>query len=237
MCGIIGYVAPNTVGTRQLLAKLLMESSYRGRHSMGIAWTFNGEFYQHMLNLEFGLFELELDLELCFCGLDDLRVIGHTRYCTSDPETPLPLIESDMAIVLNGVISQEPPETWEQYGAGPYSTGNDAEIMLRLALLCRVEQTPGSYAACLLEDTGTIMGVRSPERPMWWHSWLVDETDVAYVFTSTLDIAIRAGGDRKTSREVIPGVGVCLNEAAEVARWNTYPDLQKPHKKVPPCKL
>ncbi len=236
MCGIIGYVAPNTPESRKLLANLIAESSYRGKHSTGIA-SFNG---QSIDVHQVPLIGLEESLMYMTMGVPDLRIIAHTRYCTSDPETPLPLLQGDCAIVLNGVISQEPKDTWPRYDWDPYATGNDAEIMLRLALQGTVEKTPGSYAACFLDFNGFVIGCRSPERPMWWHSFNWEGTqDVAYVFTSTLDIALRADSSKskRLSRALISGVGVCLNDGDQVASWETRPDLQQPHIPVKPCKL
>lgn len=241
MCGIIGFCGPNDQHTRKLLANLINESTYRGKHSMGICWGDKGGNFA----LSFGQFsveDFELWMELAFYGLTHLNVIAHTRYCTSDLDSPMPIINHDKAIVMNGVITQEPFETWPTFGGGPYGSRNDAEIMLRLAGLGRIQETPGSYAACFLDTQGLVVGVRSPERPMWWHSfqWEVDHgVDTAYVFTSTWDAANRAdtSKSRKSSRQMLPGVVVCLNNAQEVARWDTAKDLQIKSKTVYPCKL
>lgn len=248
MCGIIGFCGPNEQHTRELLSNLIVESAYRGKHSTGICWVNrDGEFSLAFPDLT--LSELQCWMELAFYGLEQIQVITHNRYCTSDPDSPMPILDGNKAIVLNGVITQEPFESWPTYGPLPYSTRNDAEIMLRLAHQGRVHETPGSYAACFLSNDGILVGVRSPERPLWWHSfqWPVEvgcgrtRTDTAYVFTSTLDIANRADLDKakKASRHLQPGVLVCLNNAQEVARWNTGPDLQVPdlNPAFPPCKL
>lgn len=242
MCGIIGFCGPNSPETRKLLANLIKESTYRGKHSTGLV-SFNGDSLDlHHLTPEHPCYGVPLEESLMWMtmGVATLCVIAHTRYCTSDPASPLPIVDQDLAIVLNGVITQEPLENWDTYGPLPYTTRNDAEIALRLSRLGRVNETPGSYAMCFLGNKGTISGVRSPERPLWCHSFRWGK-DVAHVFTSTLDIAVRAdqSNARVASQELKPGGLVTLQEGKCCAQWPTSPDLQirALNPKVVPCNL
>lgn len=244
MCGIIGFCGINSPETRKLLANLIYESAYRGKHSTGLVSYNGGSLDLHHLTPEHPCYGAPLEYSLAHMtmGVPALCVIAHTRYCTSDLSSPLPIVNNSTAVVLNGVITQEPFEAWPTYGYLPYKSKNDAEIALRLAQLGRVTKTPGSYAMCFLRDNGLITGVRSPERPLWYHvyQWEAGQP-YAYAFTSTLDIAKRAsvGATRVHSQELKPGMIVGLNDSVCFDRWETSPDLQIRSLSPPvaPCKL
>lgn len=221
MCGVIGFNSPNTDPYRDVLARLLVESSYRGLHTLGLAWTGrHGTIVHHSSPLSEREAVREL-LDMALDGLPRISLIGHTRYCTSDPESPLPLIRNGMAIVLNGVISQESPETWPNTRDTPYEGWNDAEIALRFAQDGMFAEHGGSFAIGILDTAGTQTWMRNGHRPLWRGEWMD-----ARFHCSTYDIARRAFGST-------PGWMLHELPIVEQARM----DLQQPSNPVIPCKL
>jgi glutamine phosphoribosylpyrophosphate amidotransferase len=201
MCGVIGFDSPNTDPYREVLARLLVESSYRGLHSLGFAWLGRQSM---MLHHSPPLIEREAVrelLDLALDGLPHISLIGHTRYCTSDPESPLPVIRDGVAIVLNGVISQETSENWPNTRDLPYEGQNDAEIALRFAQDGALAKHGGSFAIGILYPEGDQTWVRNGHRPLWCGSWMD-----ARFHCSTRDIAKRALGSKLTSIAEAPVV-------------------------------
>lgn len=128
-----------------------------------------------------------VDLEGMVNENDELCLIGHIRYSTSSLKHNQPFSNGYYSIVHNGVISQEPVEQW------PYKTKteNDSELILKAGeaghhpLLVFHDK---SMAVCTLTFDGYLTGYRNHERPLWFT--LLDN---GIVFTSTKDIAVRAG--------------------------------------------
>jgi len=221
MCGVIGFSSPNSAQYRAVLASLLVESSYRGLHTLGLAW--NGK-HDTLVHHNSPLIEREAVqelLDLALDGLPRISLLGHTRYCTSDPESPLPIIRNGMAIVLNGVISQESPENWPNTRDTPYEGWNDAEIALRFAQDGALAEHGGSFAIGILQADGTQIWLRNGHRPLYQGQWMD-----AMFHCSTFDIAKRA-------LRSYPG-WVChpvpLHDGLPI-------DLQQPSNPVAPCKL
>lgn len=168
MCGILGFAGDNTPKNRQLIKSLMLQLSLRGTHATGVA-------YQTVARVEtleasipatefLETFPVEFMLPP---SLKPIRLIGHTRYSTSDLLWNQPIDREGTAIVMNGVISQEPPDCWPGAGLFDYRTGNDAEIALLYALNGQRGMMPGSFAICELDDAGLIC-YRNTDRPLWW---------------------------------------------------------------------
>jgi glutamine phosphoribosylpyrophosphate amidotransferase len=218
MCGVVGYISPNTPEHRGNLVKLIQESMYRGLHSVGIA-SHNGKSIDVHHFVGNGV-DLEQALMWATMGVPELNVIAHTRYCTSDPDSPLPLFRDGCAVVFNGVISQESPENWPNTRKQPYLGRNDAEIALRFAQDGQLAEHGGSFAIGILRANGSQQWLRNGVRPLWCGEW-----NGALFRCSTYDIARRAlGGPLK---RVLPVAPFFSSEA----------DYQKPSYPVKPCRL
>ena len=116
-----------------------------------------------------------------------LRVLGHTRYSTSDLKFNQPLVKGTTAMVMNGVLSQEGPETWPRCKAHTYETRNDTEIALNFALEGKRGDVNGSYAICELNLT-ELLCYRNGFRPLW-----LGKGDDYQVVASTYDALARCG--------------------------------------------
>lgn len=184
MCAIIGFVGPCNNHSTSVLQRLFTESSYRGKHSMGVAW-WDGHDVQ--VNLEF---EPKLaHVKALADAQGNFRVLGHCRYSTSSLKWPLPLLLRGNAIAMNGVISQDLPANWPGAELEPYETGNDTEIALRYAEWEMTGEHGGSFAVGLLDKHGLAFW-RNGSRPLWHLPGL---RDGLCVVASTVDILRRSG--------------------------------------------
>lgn len=217
MCGLVGYISKNTPEHRDALTRLLIESAYRGLHSFGMVWQHEGKLSLcHASNPDPNL--ISGMVQGTFRDLPTICMMGHLRYCTSDPGWPLPIICDDVAIVLNGVISQETPSRWPNPSGEPWQTGNDAEIALRYVFYGIPGQHGGSFAIGTMDAEGEQVWVRNGHRPLWFRH----TPEVTY-HCSTRDIAIRAFPHDGHNVQLIPCYG--------------QDDLQIPTPPVPPCAL
>lgn len=186
MCGILGFVGANTPANLKLVEALLLQLSLRGTHATGISWL---DEHSTVHTLKEPLPAKLFLSRKPFAGLklNDLTLIAHTRYSTSDLAYNQPLLRDDTAIVMNGVISQEPPELWPMADWFDYKTRNDTEIALCHTLHGMRGQVPGSFACCELSPAG-LVAYRNADRPLW----LGRGTD-CWVCASTQDALKRCG--------------------------------------------
>jgi glutamine phosphoribosylpyrophosphate amidotransferase len=137
-----------------------------------------------------------------FEGISDFKLIGHCRYSTSDLSYNQPLSLTDqLSIVHNGVVTQDPPETWGRYGY-PLETSNDSELLLQSIAAGEeplVAFPDASIAALELHSDGRMRWYRNGKRPLY-----MSATDNGYFVTSTRDIAVRSG--LTNSVKATPGV-------------------------------
>jgi hypothetical protein len=133
-------------------------------------------------------------------GLDPLRFVGeelqvvlHTRYSTSDIRWNQPLPHHQFAVVFNGVISQDTPDKWpypnNEMGQHRYQTGNDAEIIQRYAATDTRYNLPGSYAILELWSNGRINAYRNEDRPLYRYN----SSNGGTYYASTQDMLQRCG--------------------------------------------
>src|SRR5438445_2956764 len=133
MCGIIGYVGSRA--SRPLLLHGLKRLEYRGYDSAGIALLEDGglEYVRAVGNLQFLIDAAESNVSQSTTGL------GHTRWATHGGVTeanahPLTACDdSQLAIVLNGIIEnyRELREELKAQGHA-FSSETDAEVVAHL---------------------------------------------------------------------------------------------------------
>jgi asparagine synthetase B (glutamine-hydrolysing) len=120
----------------------------------------------------------------------NLYLIGHCRYSTSDLNYNQPLWNENLAIVHNGVVSQEMPENWERLYGYKCTTKNDSELIVHTLEAKKsplVEFSDASMAVIELHKQKKLRFYRNGKRPIYFTS-----LPNGGIITSTKDIAIRA---------------------------------------------
>ena len=202
MCGVIGVSLTNVTPNQVLLVKSVMrETQIRGMHASG-AVHHNGE---GLVRILVGVPISRLVDELIdwdeVVKSGDLKMIAHARYSTSDMEFHQPLVDKNLCMVHNGVITQEPPETWEETYGYDFNTRNDSEILLNKISAGHspsdiVDGLAGSSIAVVTIDrSGFVTGWRNSLRPLWR-----TEFHNGFILTSTRDIMKRASGGRESTK-------------------------------------
>lgn len=186
MCGVIGFQS-NEATDKQFRAirSLLLESQIRGKHATGVCYLtaiglkLKSEPFPASEFISAYMPSIERDLRL----EGSIKLIGHTRYKTSG-ETNQPILINGQAISMNGVITQEPIESW------PFKTetDNDAEILLRNWNLNSLQEG-ASFAACILSIEEGLIAFRNGKRPLYCAT-----INNGMAFFSTKEIGKRALG-------------------------------------------
>jgi len=190
MCGIIGVsLKKASTSDMKKVFNLIQESSIRGIHATGISLANNGKLKTHKVHEPACAFlNRHWAREMAQNG-DNLLMVGHTRYSTSDLRYNQPLGDEYIAIVHNGVISQEPSKTWGKAYGLKTKTSNDSELILSCINNGEkpLEKFNGSMAVCTLTPT-MLTAFRNGERPLWYH-----QQQNGVIFASTKDILLRSG--------------------------------------------
>lgn len=190
MCAVIGVDLVNpSISNVLLVMNVFLESKIRGMHATGLTYLDNNQLVTRIEPVPADQFRfIELGRLNSMINNKALKLIGHCRYSTSDLEYNQPLHNKDVAIVHNGVISQELPENWENLYGIQTKTKNDSELLLHT-----VNNDPlriwsnASIAAIELHRTGELKAYRNGKRPLY-----VTELDNGVIYTSTADIMHRA---------------------------------------------
>lgn len=206
MCGVVAvnldFITEKQIG---LVENVLKESRIRGMHASGLAW-YDGEGGISRISAPKPITELlEDNLSLIDGAVtinNHLRLIGHTRYSTSDLLFNQPIYDHDMAIAHNGIISQEPSCNWESEFDLKVSTRNDSELILRA--LQKGEDPiekfkDASIAYVSVDDKGNVEFARNGKRPLWLTNFRN-----GFIVTSTKDIMLRASGGAHIPLMVFP---------------------------------
>jgi glutamine phosphoribosylpyrophosphate amidotransferase len=195
MCGVIGI---SLVGVDEsdlaLVYKIFMESMIRGKHATGLTYLSEGLLTTHKSGVPVDLFLKDFDLNRCVNEDGNLYLIGHIRYSTSDLRYNQPFANEQYSIVHNGVISQEDPSQW----MFETETANDSELVLHSLAVGRHPLNdfhPASMAVCTLSVDKELTGFRNEARPLY-----LTKVDKGVIFTSTKDIAKRAGIDGESEK-------------------------------------
>lgn len=216
MCGIIGYYSRQvTSESLDLLFKLILESKIRGLHSFGWAWYEESILSNNKQQILPTFDQLEK-----FIGYKDFRFIYHNRYSTSGDYHNVinnqPIVDSGIAVAVNGVITMTPKDEWfERFGTS-CETENDAEILLRWLDEYVTEYVElqgmkiGSLAAVYLMDN-ELYTLRNIHRPLHY----IRKYDSVYI-VSTRDIARRAGIPQSEVYDIVPNKQIKVEDLLEV---------------------
>lgn len=196
MCGIIGFTGKNVTQEHlKVLQKVMIESRIRGMHASGIAWCNNkGNILSVIQPIPIDQLVEKFEWSVLFHSqeiAEEVHLIAHARYSTSDIRFNQPIVGKNTAIVHNGVITQSDPSTWEKSYRLKCKTSNDSELLLRAVEsdqnVFEIFNT-SSIAAITLRSNGQLYCFRNGTRPLW--SGKIGESTV---YASTYDILKRAG--------------------------------------------
>lgn len=192
MCAVIGaYLENPKAKDFDILEKVFRESSIRGLHATGVSWVRDGIIHTHISAKPAEQFLQEFPLEHTINEDGNLYLIGHCRYSTSDLEYNQPLWNDDIAVVHNGVVSQEMPENWKKLYGYDCKTRNDTELILQTLVAGKSPLSEFSYSSMSVVELykeKTLRFYRNGKRPIYFTS-----VDGGGIITSTKDIAVRAG--------------------------------------------
>ena len=188
MCGVIGVKLYDVDNVDKLLVEtLFVQTMIRGKHATGVTYAKGGDLHTIKESIPADEFIKKYNVSDWVDEDNTITLIGHIRYSTSDLRYNQPFANEDLSIVHNGVISQEPVDTWQF----KTETANDSEMILRSWEIGThpFDSFPmSSMSVCALHKNKMLVGMRNHERPLW-----VSEIDKGIVFTSTKDIALRSG--------------------------------------------
>lgn len=190
MCAVIGAIIKEPdEEDLETLEKVFLESSIRGLHATGISCVQNNKIVTKIL--PFSALEFFSKTKLSdFINEDgNLYLIGHCRYSTSDIEYNQPIFNETKSIVHNGVITQEPPERWNQLFSINCSGKNDSELLLHTDNPLRTWED-SSLSVCELYSDKVLKFYSNDKRPLWF-----TKTEESVIVVSTLDIGKRSGLD------------------------------------------
>jgi glutamine phosphoribosylpyrophosphate amidotransferase len=192
MCAVVGAFLENPSSEDLfILANVFRESSIRGLHATGMSWVRGNRIHTMISATPAGKFLDTFGLEKTINEDGNLYLIGHCRYSTSDLNYNQPLWDESLAIVHNGVVSQEMPENWEQLYGYKCQTRNDSELILHTLKAKKsplVEFADASMAVIELYAEKKLRFYRNGKRPIYF-----TPMKNGSIITSTKDIAIRSG--------------------------------------------
>jgi glutamine phosphoribosylpyrophosphate amidotransferase len=225
MCGVLGITIKNfSVKDYGLLRSLFIQSMIRGKHATGVSYVKNGRVNTIKEPVPADKFIMMQDLENWRNEDGNLYCIGHIRYSTSDLRYNQPMSSDKLSIAHNGIISQEPPETWEEKYKLRTETSNDSELILRAM---EEELNPlqhfelASMAVCALYDDKRIIAYRNGERPLYYFT-----DDNMHIFASTEDILNRSGLKKPKKVSMYEVITVANFTLLSYTMDTNYEDLQ-----------
>ena len=204
MCAIIGFESDNvTKQDLQVLKRAMLASRIRGKHASGVAWVDGDKIKWEKQPWPMDRFLKEFDLNK-IVNVGKVRMIAHARYSTSDLEYNQPIVSEDgeMAIVHNGVVTQEPPENWEKLFGYKCRTKNDSELLLQAIIHGDAlrDKFPSASIAMLTMTRDWLKPLRNSKRPLW-----KARVGAGTIYASTCDILMRAGAEDIVKLESVDG--------------------------------
>jgi glutamine phosphoribosylpyrophosphate amidotransferase len=191
MCGVLGITISNfNEEDYDLVRNLFQQSMIRGKHATGVSYVKNNKVITIKEPICASAFMIKQNLNDWTNEDGNLYCIGHIRYSTSDLRYNQPMATDALAIAHNGIISQEPAETWLQTYGYAVETANDSELILRCLNAGNHplnEFASSSMSVCTIDKNKKITAFRNEARPLYYYN-----NERMIVFTSTEDIAKRS---------------------------------------------
>lgn len=192
MCGVLGIVIDDyKKKDGDLVRRLFQQSMIRGKHATGVSFVKNNKVNTIKEPVAAKQFVDKYNVDDWVNEDGNLYCIGHIRYSTSDLRYNQPMANEEIAIVHNGVISQERPEQWYNIFGYETVTHNDSELILRAIINSDVpleKFIDSSMAVCTIDKNKKLTAFRNEARPLYYYA----EPRMT-IFASTADILKRAG--------------------------------------------
>ncbi len=201
MCAIIGAVLEKPSDEDLILLKrVILESSIRGLHATGMTVVKNGRLHTRKDSLPAAEFLATVDFFDLLNEDGNLYMVAHCRYSTSDLEYNQPMMNNDISIVHNGVITQELPENWKKLYGFDCQTKNDSELLLKTVESGQnplLKWSEASISACEIRSDKTFRFYRNGKRPLQMKT-----VGSGVIVASTKDIFVRSGIDNSIDSEM-----------------------------------
>lgn len=226
MCGVVGAVIikPTEADLKQVV-DVMLNMQIRGQHATGVSWVSNDRVNTIKESLPANEFWAQFDPEFMRNEDGNLYMIGHVRYSTSDLRYHQPIADDELAIVHNGVITQEPPETWEGTYGWQTTTSNDSELIHHAV---RDLKPPLEYfrdssmAVCELFYDKSVHAYRNHARPL-----AVDYTSNKIIFASTVDALQRSGINGAQMIPQYVEYSCSVNDNKIITSVESYPQIHE----------
>ena len=201
MCAVIGVCLKEPSQSQlETVKRLFLESQIRGKHATGVTLLTESGLKTTVKPVSAKTFLETFDFDE-FVNIKEFKIVGHCRYSTSDLRYNQPLhLSETLSIVHNGVITQNPPEQWGEFGY-ILKTSNDSELLFRSVVAGNepLDEFPNaSIAALELHSSGKMRWYRNGKRPLHYV-----KCANGFFLCSTSDIAKRAG--LESSTKCVPG--------------------------------
>lgn len=193
MCAVIGAVLfkPKTEDLLYL-KRIFLESSIRGLHATGISFVKDN--IVRTIKLPVPASKFPFDFESYINEDNNLYLIGHCRYSTSDLEYNQPIANENKSIVHNGVITQEDSSLWKELYGVDCKTKNDSELVLLFEdALERFNHM--SMGVCELYSDKTLKFYRNHKRPLYY---INSESGIIVASTKNIFVRSEIGEPSKT---------------------------------------
>jgi len=200
MCGVLGIIIKDfNEKDHDLIRGLFIQSMIRGKHATGVSYIKNNKVNTIKESIPSDKFIDKQNLNTWKNEDGNLYCIGHIRYSTSDLRYNQPFATDKIGIVHNGVISQEPSNTWFETFGYKTETENDSELILHMI---EDNKNPLQYhntsmAVCALFKDKRLLAFRNHERPLYYY-----QDTKTVIFASTKDILKRTGFKTATKTEM-----------------------------------
>ena len=225
MCGVVGAFLRNpSAEDMMLLKRVISESRIRGLHATGVSFVRKNTIFTIKAPLPADEFLAGIDMYSMLNEDGNLYMVAHCRYSTSDLEFNQPLFTDKVAIVHNGVITQELPENWSKISTYATETRNDSELLLKTVENGEnpLERWPdASISACEVHSDKIFRFYRNGKRPLTQY-----RTENGVIVASTHDIFNRAGVEKTIDCGMNVVYTVSDGEIAETVVKTNNKDLQ-----------
>lgn len=243
MCGVIGiHIVNPSPEDIQLATNIFKNLQIRGRHASGVAYIKGKSIQGYSKSVPVDALLSEFDLaDAIDPEYNEIILIGHARYSTSDLQFNQPIFGEEHAIAHNGVITQSDPSKWEsEYGLIAQNSNDSSLVLAALedGIHPLIRFPKASMAVVGLDlNTLSVTGFRNGQRPLW-----ITNIGNGVIFSSTKDSMVRAGIEEKKIRDCFPSniYHTLIGSNGNVMSKNGYPaglgnDLQidiqiKPYK-------
>lgn len=162
MCAVIGLQSENYIDMN-FFKKIMIESMIRGKHATGISYIEDNKLKTRIMPVSADKFN--------YSDVKTKLIIGHCRYSTSSLKYNQPIMDNNIAIAHNGVITQTEPENWSDIYNCDFSTECDSEIILRIWEKKNHPLKLNGSMAVVMIASNRLHFYRNEERPLYYTNY------------------------------------------------------------------